>query len=299
MIDQLDLTLRRLFTTRVDGIGSDTQVGFQPPDEDWRSYAKNLQVGGSAANSLNVYLADLRENRRLRTNERVRDVAAGDVREAVAPRRVDCHYLISAWSPADVMPPALEPTLDEHKLLYGVADALAANDPIVPDEIFAPLPAPAALQGQALPIVLLPVEGFPKIAEFWGTMGVKYRWKPFVHLVVTIALGETVYGTGAIVTTVITRSLQTDAPAASDTRYHVGGQALQAGAGIARAWIELLDAPGTTRLKLVQAGDDGRFVFADVFKGDYQLRASSVALGATVVRPITVPEPSGTYDLNF
>jgi hypothetical protein len=291
--------LRRLLTTQVAGITSDSQVGFQPPDEDWRGYVKNLQVGGSAAEALNVYLVDLRDNRRLRSNERLRTVVDGGARESAAPRRVDCHYLVSAWSPADVVPPGLEPTIDEHRLLSDVAQALAGQDVLVPDEIFAPLPAPPALRGQELPVVLLPVEGFHKLAEFWGTMGAKYRWKPCVYLVVTVALEESVTAAGALVTTIVTQALQTVAPSDVDTRLHIGGQVLQAGAGVGLAWVELLDAAGATRLKLVQADDEGRFVFADVFAGDHQLRASSAALGATAVRPITVPEPSGTYDVSF
>src|SRR5262245_56010696 len=112
MFDQVDVTLRHLLITSVPGITSDAQVRFQPPDEDWRAYVKTLTVGGNPANALNVYLVDLRENRRLRSNEKERAYLNGDVVESVSPRRVDCHYLISAWSPADPTP-AIEPTLDE------------------------------------------------------------------------------------------------------------------------------------------------------------------------------------------
>src|SRR4051812_46687031 len=131
MIDHLDNLLRHLFVSEIDEITSETQVRFQPPDEDWRTAVANLTVGGQPANALNVYLVDLRENRKLRSNERVRTFDRGLVSEAQAPRRVDCHYLISAWSPGQ-QTPAVEPTVDEHALLYKAISALTLNEALVP-----------------------------------------------------------------------------------------------------------------------------------------------------------------------
>jgi hypothetical protein len=65
MIQHLDNLLRHRFLAQIDEITSEDQVGFQPPDEDWRGHVANLQRNG-----LNVYLVDLRENRQLRSNER-------------------------------------------------------------------------------------------------------------------------------------------------------------------------------------------------------------------------------------
>ena len=79
MIDHLDNVLRTLFLTRVPGLTSETQVRFDPPDENWRNIVATLTVNGDPVNALNVYLVDLRENRDLRANERVRSVAEGIV----------------------------------------------------------------------------------------------------------------------------------------------------------------------------------------------------------------------------
>ena len=57
MLDQVDATLRQLFTTQVPGITSAAQVKFQPPDEEWHNYVKTLTVGGNyakVAEGLNV-----------------------------------------------------------------------------------------------------------------------------------------------------------------------------------------------------------------------------------------------------
>jgi hypothetical protein len=59
MIDHLNNMLRHLFMAQINQITDEDQVRFQPPDEDWRG-----QVQGLQHNALNVYLFDLRENRK-------------------------------------------------------------------------------------------------------------------------------------------------------------------------------------------------------------------------------------------
>ena len=43
MINHLNNMLRHLFMAQINQITEDSQVRFQPPDEDWRTYAKGLQ----------------------------------------------------------------------------------------------------------------------------------------------------------------------------------------------------------------------------------------------------------------
>src|SRR4051794_25850538 len=102
MLVFLDNLLRTLFKAEVAALRpapntpvTDAQIGIRPPDDDWRAHVAGL---GTLA-ALNVYLAEVRENRVLRTNERVRTAANGSVFEQPAPARIDCHYLITAWSP--------------------------------------------------------------------------------------------------------------------------------------------------------------------------------------------------------
>ena len=301
MIDHLDTLLFRLFRWRISELTTDLQVRFQPPDQSWLTMVSN-----STGNCLNVYLVDLRENRRLRTNERPRSHSGSDVYELPPPRRVDCHYLISAWSPA---PPTsgLDTTPDEHALLAETALVLGRDDVLDPAPICAAtrppnlfaIAVPPPLAGELLPVTVLPVEGFSKYAEFWGTMGSSNRWKPCVYAVITIPLKESPVRAGPIVTTMITETLPWDVPAAAATRYHIGGQVLAAAQPVAHAWVELLDAAAAARVKLARADSLGRFIFADVVGGDYQLRASAHPQGVTALHPITVPEPSGTYDVRY
>jgi hypothetical protein len=305
MIDHLDALLHRLFRNSIAELTADTQVRFQPPDEDWRSLVPTITDGaGNPGNSLNVYLVDLRENRKLRTNERERMVQGSDIFEVPPARRVDCHYLISAWSPVSVTI-AIDPTLDEHALLAEAARVLGASDELDPVAIFAlsnpPQSPPPPIADERFPLTLLPVEGFPKYAEFWGTMGEKNRWKPCIYTVITVVLKEQPLPAGPMVTTTFTRTLVRSVPETENTRFHIGGTVLDAAVPrrpVPLAWVELL-TPASLRVTFTRADAQGRFVLADVVAGAWQLRASATSHGVSPARAITVPEPTGNYDIPF
>src|SRR5512133_1337393 len=281
MIDHLDALLHRLFRNSIAELTADAQVRFQPPDEDWRSLVPGItDAAGNPGNSLNVYLVDLRENRKLRTNERERMVQGTDIFEVPPARRVDCHYLISAWSPVTVSI-AIDPTVDEHALLAEAARVLGAHDELDPVAIYAlsnpPQLPPPAVAEERFPLTLLPVEGFPKYAEFWGTMGDKNRWKPCIYSVITVALKEQPLRAGPMVTTTFTRTLVQGIPATENTRFHIGGTVYDTALPpqpVPLAWVELL-TPANLRVTFTRADAQGRFVFADIAAGAWQLRASA------------------------
>jgi hypothetical protein len=181
MINYLNETLRQLFLSRIgDDIGDASQVSFELPDEEFRS-----QVRTQGKNVLNVCLVELRENRSVPVTDEAPSISRDSNGQRPAHRWIDCHYLISAWSPATRN---VEPTMDEHGLLYKAISALTESQPLVPAKIYGAMPFPhdfpAALRDAALPTILLPVERFPKIAEFWSTG--RGHWKPTIHLVITL-----------------------------------------------------------------------------------------------------------------
>lgn len=305
MIDHLDTLLHRLFRNSIGELTADAQVRFQPPDEDWRSLVPGITDGaGNPGNSLNVYLVDIRENRKLRSNERDRMVQGSDIFEVPPARRVDCHYLISAWSPVTVSI-AIDPTMDEHALLAEAARVLGARDELDPVAIYAlsnpPQSPPPVIADERFPLTLLPVEGFPKYAEFWGTMGNKNRWKPCVYSVMTVALKELPVRAGPMVTTTFTRTLVRGNPGTETTRFHIGGAVFDTAVPrrpVPLAWVELL-TPASLRVSFTRADAQGRFVFEDVAAGNWQLRASAAPVGVSPLRAIAVPEPTGNYDIPF
>ena len=304
MLDHLDNLLRQLFLSEIAGITSEAQVRFQPPDEAWRTAVANMAVGGVPANALNVYLIDVRENRKLRSNERVRTVDGGFVNDTQAPRRIDCHYLITAWSPAQ-QTLAVEPTVDEHALLYQVTAALTRNEPLVPRTVYAPAPLPATfpaiIADEELPTMLLPIEGFPKYAEFWGAMGVNHRWKPAVWLVVTLPVVYETQFSGPMVTTRIAEFRVSGRPETAESWIQIGGHvfdtAMAPPAPVKGAWVRLMTVTDKP-LQITQTNELGRFTFNGLQAGDFRLRYQAVSLGESF-RDVSVPSPSGEYDLQF
>jgi hypothetical protein len=318
VIRHLDQLLRDLLLGSIAEITDETQVGFRPPDDDWIGYVATLTVDGSPVNALNVYLIELRENRKLRSNEVVRSVADGVVSETLAPMRLDCHYLITAWSAASVTP-AMEPSWDEHTLLYEAAAALARQDPIVPAQIYGasglgwPADFPDVLRDAELPVALVPVDGFPKYAEFWGTMGASHRWRPAIHLVVTLPVVWTARSAGSEVTTRVLDSRIGDPAVRAGVGVRIGGRVRDTLAPapdgtpslVAGAWITLEMPPGK-RVALTRTNGSGEFQFGELTPGGWpdgppgtcRLRVRATG-HPDIIRDVDVPSASGEYDLLF
>jgi hypothetical protein len=286
MIDHLDNLLRQLLMARIDEITDEAQVRFEPPDDAWRTYVSNLVVSGNPANALNVYLVDLRENQKLRSNERVRDVQNGIVSETPAPRRVDCHYLITAWSPATPAP-AIEPTIDEHALLYTAAVALTNSEPLVPRKVYEPDPLPATfpqvIADAELPTRVLPAEGFAKLAEFWGTMGVNHRWKPGIYLIVTLPIVLEKEIAGPMVTTRITEYRHSGRPLTAEVLIEIGGHVLTGAAPLSvatgNATVTALGGGGT----IVTVNNPAPFRAGDIITETNTTRARIRQIAANIL----------------
>jgi hypothetical protein len=248
-----------------------------------------------------VYLIELRENRRLRSNERTPDLKNGWETQTPAPRRMDCHYLITAWSGAA---PQLLPTVQEHRLLYDTVAVLMKQDPLRPRKIFNgafPLGFPLVLEDMELPTTVLPVDGFAKYAEFWGTMaGNVHPWRPAAYLVLTLPVVLETTLPEAVVTTRIARYWKEGSQV--DILIEVGGHVLDATVApevpVAGAWVRLEDATGVP-IATTTTNQDGEFQFARLQPGNYQLQWRAGAHPAQPPRAIAVPSPTGEYDLRF
>jgi hypothetical protein len=304
MLKLLDHLLRDLFIANVPGITADAQVGFQPPDDAWNTLVSNM----GTQMALNVYLIDLREDRKLRMNDRVRTTQNGTVSETPASIKMDCHYLISAWSPAQ-QAAGVEPTLDEHNLLFQVVSTLSGQQSLNPSRAY---PAgspklnawPPPYRDREMLMMYLPVEGFRQFAEFWQTMGSDRPWKPAVHVVITLPVPQPTFVTGAIVTTAIAEVGLGDGAGKPDLLVVIGGVVQDnTGSPVAGAWVRLETPPVAPAMmgEPLQAGSTdalGRFTFDRLGDGPYIIRARAPGFGEATLAA-AVPSPTASYVVQF
>jgi hypothetical protein len=234
----------------------------------------------------------------LRTNERTRSFQNGLVAEEPAPARIDCHYLITAESPANE---DHGKTIEEHRLLQEVTAVLMNTQPLVPRQVFFPAPLPAGFPGliadAELPFSVLPTEGFPKLAEFWGAMGTGHRWKPAVYLVVTLPVALETIVAGPMVTTRITEYRQAGKPETAESWIQIGGTVFNnKGEVVEHAWVRL-ETTTNEPLQTTDTNEQGRFTFLNLHTCTYLLHVR--AIGKKVKPSIEVPSPTGNYDVKL
>jgi hypothetical protein len=281
-------------------ITSPLQVRFQPPDDAWRTEVSTL---GKPA--LNVYMIELKENREMHSCGRTRVTNAGIVNETPLPRYVDVHYLVTAWDPAPPSP-AVEPTVVEHELLWGVIAALMDADPLTPQKIYAPSPLPggfpALIANAEIPTVTIPHDGFGKHAEFWGTMpGHNHPWRPAVILVLTLPVPLPVVEVSPMVTTRITE-YPTPGSGTLELWVEIGGTVYDATVTppveVPGASVAIFNTSGV-QVAATTTDTQGRFIFNLLRPGNYQLQFSAASKPVAPPRNITVPSPTGEYNLKF
>ena len=173
MIRDLDDTILELLETRA-APGSElagADINFDLPDADWR--------GSLTALTVNCYLYDVRENAELRTNEPLLQRSLDGTRAVrrLPPKRIDCAYCITAWSPA-----TSESVLEEHRLLSQVLLVLLRH-PTIPADV---LQGSLADQVPPYPTVIASSDGVKNQPEFWGALD--QQLKPSLNYVVTLAM---------------------------------------------------------------------------------------------------------------
>jgi hypothetical protein len=288
VIDYLEDLLTEFLTTRIAVLPA-AQLSFNAPDQDWR----NL-VHAMPSTALNVYLVELYEDRERRSNERF-TTTNGGLHVRRAPARLNCRYLISAWSPAKAHP-LTDPAREEAVLLYEVTRVLWDNTPLDARKIYAPASPPAGFPDDMLepplPTVVAPAEPFPKLADFWMRMDTV--WKPVVDLIVTMPVAHAERLAGPPVTTLFSEFGTPEHPALEELVAIGGIVRLQPSLDpVSGAWVRLVELN-----RVATSNAAGQFVFPGIRRGSYTLEASA-GTHATVSRPVDVPSLSGEYDLEL
>jgi Pvc16 N-terminal domain/Carboxypeptidase regulatory-like domain len=301
VIDKLDLVLKRTLLSGVPVPAA--QLSFQPPNQDWQQ-----RVASGIGLWLNCALVDLREDRHRRSTET--RIEPDTLRRIRAPFLMRCHFLISAWSSAKdgagTNGAQIDATGGEHALLGSAVSTLLENAPLTPSQILVPADLatlPESWREASFDTDVLPPEGFPKLAEFWGNQGRAAGWRPSVWLVVTVPVTPSPIQLGGIVTHIVTGlGAETFTEAVTD----LGGLVLDATGAHAAAPVPLMDALVTVTNTAGQlcardiTAADGHFVLTGLPPGDYRISARSAAHAPLAPEPITVPWTApGPLELQF
>jgi hypothetical protein len=94
MFNLLDNTLTKLLEAAPAGGALDdlhnADISFETPDKNFKTKAGDLAI--------NLFLYEVKENRELRQPAPDRDMINGRAIRRHAPLRVDCSYMVTAWS---------------------------------------------------------------------------------------------------------------------------------------------------------------------------------------------------------
>jgi hypothetical protein len=165
MLHLLDEGLETFLRASVPLPSRQVDVSFDAPDSEWGS--------GITKPTVNLYLWDVRLNETERHSgmELVRE-ADGTMSRRRPPLRVDCRYLVTAWT-SDVS--------DEHRLLGAVLAALLQH-PVMAQEH---LPEPYRAV-RPLPTLAVASPNGEETADVWSALG--GQLKPGLDLVVTATM---------------------------------------------------------------------------------------------------------------
>ena len=168
MFKDLDDSLKKLFEVELLGVLSDSvTVVFDTPDGNFNPPNQR---------TVDLFLYDVRENRDLRSNEwLVERQSSGVARRKLPPVRVDCSYIVTAWSGN---------AESEHSLLGEVMKVLLRHSTL-PDSV---LVGSLAGQEPPLPTTSLQQARLQSLGEFWQALGGKP--KATLNYTVTISVEQ-------------------------------------------------------------------------------------------------------------
>jgi len=172
MIDDLDKTIEELLRRELaPALLEQVGISFGAPDADFPPAAVTLPA-------IDLFLYDIRENLELRNTQWVIDRQNnGSAKKWRSPVRIDCSYLITAWSSES----STSRAMDEHRLLSEVIKVLIRY-PVLPEVLLQ-----GSLRGQEppLPSSTLQPGRLQSVAEFWQALG----GKPKAALNYTVTIG--------------------------------------------------------------------------------------------------------------
>lgn len=171
MLHELDEALKQLLMKAKDeipGLLEIAEVSFATPDD---TFAPDEPL-------INLFLLDIMENTELRNLQPVREQIGGVVISRAPPLRVDCTYLVTAWSNAN----GEEQSRLEHRLLGEALLWFSRTDEIPPTMLEGSLKQSAYPPG----LSITQAQGDRQAGQFWSALRIAPRAAFF--LTVTLAM---------------------------------------------------------------------------------------------------------------
>lgn len=274
MIDDLDEALRQLLIRELPVKNGEIDITFDQPKREWSARLSRP--------TLNLFLYDLAENKKLRQTQPLWDIehdSNGVARQRRKPVRMDLRYMITTW--------AAEPE-DEHRLLTRILMALFRH-PHLPDEVL-----PESLHGQQVPIPLMVAqeEDLANPSDLWSA--IDNEWRPSITCVVTLALSPYQPMPVPLVRTRELRTGQAELPRqqlveTSRRTYWTIGGTVRTDQPLEQLRLTLVE-----REQLVPLLPEGRFAIGNLQAGDYTLE---VAVEGRPSRRYPITVPAADYEL--
>lgn len=266
MIDVLDLALARLLddVAAPDAV-READVSFETPERAYRPTEPTI----------NLFLAEVREDVEARDPVPVRTVGPDGVTEQRAPLRVDCRYLLTAWCPSG--DGAAQRVAAEHRLL-GAALAWVAANPMLEPSLFG-----GVADSQPSPVRFGIAATLPnrELGELWTALGAQPRPSAWLSVRIALAAAPGVV-VGPAVTDVAIDLGEPDGARLDPPAHVVGGRVLDDEGPVPGASV-LVEATG----RRVLTDEDG--VFRLSLREGAQRLLVSAAGHADVRRTVHVP----------
>ena len=253
MLDDLDRSLRGLLLDElprvVERIEADgCAITFDVPN---RENSTRL-----TRPTLNLFLFHIQENRDLRPGPWLTRRSNGGIGEERPPVRLECHYLVTAWS---------NEVEDEHRLLTGSARTFFRN-PVLPEAVLEGALVDTEFE---LRVMVAEPAQLKDIVDIWSVLDNDLKPSVRVNVIVPLDLDLDVEVEGQLVTE---RRLVFPPPVAiadPTRRVDVAGVLVRAGEPVSGARVRMHSSSATTRgdgsfdLRGVPAGTRGVLVAAD------------------------------------
>jgi hypothetical protein len=278
MLQDLDATLKRVLLkahTEVPGLLDIQDVRFAPPDD--KFLPDGLLV--------NLFLLDVGENRELRDVRPVRERVGDMILARPAPLRVDCTYLLTAWSNET----GEAKSIHEHRLL-GEAMLWLSRFPTIPAELLE-----GALKGSMYPPALSVDEAREdrRSGQFWSALRISPRPAFFLTATISMDVDRVLDETRQVADVVLRtgmRAEQDETLIEPGELHTIGGRVLGSAQGEgsepepqsgAQVRLEPVGLAATTNA-------EGQFVLGPLREGTYRLRVQATGF-SDAERRVQVP----------